>query len=967
MKNKLLIITLSTISFLTIQSNLNAQFYTYGHDPASQQWRQIRTDHFRLIYPVTWEDKAQELAHFMEAIRKPLSTSLNSNPKLTPVILRNQTMLSNGFVTWAPKRIEMVTTIPSNNQAVDWMRYLAVHEYRHVVQVEAVNRSTTGFFSKIFGEAVTGSVAGLHLPLWFLEGDAVLAETSFTRSGRGHLPSFMMPLKAQLLEHGSYSYDKAILGSYRDMVPDHYTLGYHLVASLQNKHGFEPFRSATRQVAKTPFFPGSFSRGIQKVNGKNLAGNYYAVVEELKTQWAETEKYASVSDYQIIKPDNSLDYVNYINPQYIDDDTFIAFRTTPADIPRLVKIGRDGSEEILFTPGFGYEITMSYANGLAAWLEINPDPRWGYRNWTNIRIFDLKTGKSHLITKRARLQAPILSPDGSRIVAVEVDATNRWALVIFDAGTGAELHRISSPDIDFIMEPDWTDCQNAIIAIAYVEGKGKSIVKTHIENPHFEHLFHTGFTDISEPAIHDCVIYFTGTWSGRDELYAWDIEEKQLYRVLASRFGATCAGFSEDGKRILFSDYTSTGYQIGEATTDKLVAVEIDKIGSQTPELYASAAREAYLLADTISVKSNRYQSSTFHKFPNLFHFHSWFPVALDVNGMSSNPGITAFSQNLLGTTVIGLGYEYDTENKGHKAFVDVSYKALYPVFDLRAEKGAEDRFYRSGDSIVNLRTSVSIISGGVGLPLSFNHNALIYGFIPRLSTSQEWYSFNFRDSIYTRANRSLTYMFSGYAYQRMAFRDLFPALGVSAAVGFRHTPFRNTQAFNDINAGRITYGIVSVFLPGIMKHHSFRLYAGGQHKVYGQTYFGDAIRHARGYQALPNHELALLSASYSFPLWYPDVALGSFIYSKRLKTNFFFDHSRSVFNEKLTTLNSFGIDMLLDAHLLRMPMPFEFGLRTLYLENERKLRFEFLWGVDFYAVGQGLKAVRDFIPTYKF
>ncbi|HHN47580.1 MAG TPA: hypothetical protein ENN08_01360, partial [Bacteroidales bacterium] len=384
------ILVLSLLLFCLCTGKICAQYFTYGQDPASQKWRQIRTDNFRLIYPDTWEDKAQELAHFLEAVRKPLSASLKSNPKPISVILRNQTMLSNGFVMWAPKRIEMVTTIPYDNQAVDWMRYLTVHEYRHVVQVEAVNRSTTGFFTRIFGESIIGSVVGLHLPLWFLEGDAVLAETSFTRSGRGRLPSFKMPLTAQVLEQGTYSFDKATLGSYRDMVPNYYTLGYHLVAAIQSKYGFDPFQAATQQVARTPFLPGSFSRGVKKVSGKSLAQNYQSVFSELEAEWEESFNNSPVSDYKLIEPVCSFDYVSYINPQYIDEEHIIAFRTTPADIPRLVKIGRDGSEEIMFTPGFGYLGTMSYANGLVAWVEIRHDPRWDYRVWTNVRVFDIE-------------------------------------------------------------------------------------------------------------------------------------------------------------------------------------------------------------------------------------------------------------------------------------------------------------------------------------------------------------------------------------------------------------------------------------------------------------------------------------------------------------------------------------------------------------------------------------------------
>jgi hypothetical protein len=952
-------------SMFTLLNNVNAQYFTYGQDPASQKWRQIRTDNFHLIYPEIRETKATELAHFLEAIRQPLSSSLNSSPRPIPVVLRNQTMLSNGFVMWAPKRVEMVTSIPYDNQATDWMKYLSVHEYRHVVQVETLNRSTTGFFSKIFGQHITGAVAGLHFPLWFLEGDAVLSETAFTSTGRGRLPSFSMPLTAQLLEKGVYSFDKATLGSYRDMVPDHYTLGYHLVASIQSKYGYDPFRFAMKQVGSTPFLPGSFSRGVKKVSGYDLSKNYKRSMSELSEQWQLHISNAPVSEYTIITNNEKFDYVDYINPQYLDEDTFIAFRTTPADIPRLVKIGRDGSEEVLFTPGYGYFISMSYANGLVAWTEINTDARWEYRNRTNLRVLNVNTGESRLITKQGRLQAPMLSPDGSQIAAIELDEINNWSLQIYDAENGEQLYSFTDPEIDFLMEPAWSDCSKAIIAIAFVEGKGKSIVKTHIENPGFEHLFHAGFNEINEPAIHDCVVYFTGTWSGRDELYAWDIHEEKLFRVLASPYGATTSSFSEDGKRILFSDYTATGYKIGEAATGQLFPVDVSEIKSISLNLYEAAAQLENLVVDTIAISNQKLDSRKFHKFLNLFHFHSWFPAAIDVDGMMVNPGISAFSQDLTGTTVLALGYDYNTANDSHKAFVDLSFKALYPVFDLRLEAGAEDRFYRNGDSVVELRTSTGKITGGVGLPLSFNRHALIYGFTPRLSTSQEIYSFTFQDDAQTRGSRSVSYRLSAYAYRRMAFRDLYPRLGISAAAGFTHTPFRRSEPFTDVNAGSLTHAVTSIFLPGLVKHHSLRLYAGWQEKIYGSTYFGDAIRPARGYHALPNDELSLLSASYSMPLWYPDLALGSVLYAKRLKTNLFFDHSRTTFKDALTISNSIGIDLLLDAHLLRMPMPFEFGLRTIYLENDNSFMFEFLWGIDFYAVGQGLNGHRNRIPVY--
>jgi hypothetical protein len=931
-----------------------AQYFTYGQDPASQKWRQIRTDNFHLVYPEIWENKAKELAHFLEAIRQPLSSSLNSNPRPIPVVLRNQTMLSNGFVMWAPKRIEMVTTIPHDNQAIDWMRYLTVHEFRHVVQVEAVNQSTTRFFSSVFGQHITGAVVGLHLPLWFLEGDAVLAETSFTRSGRGRLPSFKMPVTAQVLEQGAFSFDKATLGSYRDMVPNHYTMGYHLVAAMQSKYGFEPFQAATRQVARTPFLPGSFSRGVKKVTGKNLRQNYETVITELESEWQESFSNAALSDYELIEPDNKFDYVSYINPQYVDDDTFIAFRTSPADIPRLVKIGRDGTEEILFTPGFGYPGTMSYANGLVAWAEIKRDPRWDYRVWTDVKVFDLERRQSKLITRRGRLQAPRLSPDGSQVAAVEVDETNQWALLIMNSSNGEELHRLTDPEIDFLMEPAWSDDGQSIVAIAFEQGKGKSLVISGIADPGFTKLFEAGFADIFKPFVKNGFVYFTGTWSGRDELYAWDINGQQLYSVLSSSFGATYTGFSDDGSAILFSVFTSYGYKIGEYKISNHREADAQGIQSLNTPLYEQAANQSSILVDTIALPDKRIESQPFVKLHNSGVFHSWVPVSLDVDGLHANPGFTIFSQDLLGSKETAIGFEFGQTNYKRVAFLDYSVKSLYPVFNLRIDVGSEDRIYGS-DGRDTSRTAFARLRAGVSLPLSFQRNAVNFGLIPRVSASQEIFD---PARPHTYGLRTLSYNFSTYAYQRMAYRDLFPRFGISAAAGFSHSPFITWKRISGLSAGQILYGAAVLYMPGIFRHHSFRLYAGTQRKIRMNTSFGDGIRLARGYHAMRNDKMATISLAYSFPFWYPDIAIGPVLYAKRLKANFFFDRSRVMIDQRQFILGSYGFDLLVDAHLLRMPMPFEFGLRTMYLENENNFRFEFLWGVDFYAVGHLLKTM---------
>jgi hypothetical protein len=151
--------------------------------------------------------------------------SLGHNPKRIDVLIHSRSAYSNGFVSWAPKRIELFPTPDQDIFAQDYLEQLAIHEFRHVVQIDKLNKGFTKALSFLFGQQAIGAVLGVYVPTWFLEGDAVMAETMLSRSGRGRLPSFEQEMKAQLLEKRLYSYDKAGLGSYRDYVPNHYIMG----------------------------------------------------------------------------------------------------------------------------------------------------------------------------------------------------------------------------------------------------------------------------------------------------------------------------------------------------------------------------------------------------------------------------------------------------------------------------------------------------------------------------------------------------------------------------------------------------------------------------------------------------------------------------------------------------------------------------------------------------------------------
>jgi len=117
---------------------LVAQYYILGDDPSGIQWKQINTDKFQIIYPSTFEIKAQRMANLLNNTYLFAGKSLNSQPSKISIVLHTSTVRSNGFVAWAPARMELFTTPHQEIYAQDWLEQLAIHEYRHVVQIDKI-------------------------------------------------------------------------------------------------------------------------------------------------------------------------------------------------------------------------------------------------------------------------------------------------------------------------------------------------------------------------------------------------------------------------------------------------------------------------------------------------------------------------------------------------------------------------------------------------------------------------------------------------------------------------------------------------------------------------------------------------------------------------------------------------------------------------------------------------------------
>jgi hypothetical protein len=148
-----------------LNSPLQSQFYETGQDPFSVSWKQIRTKNYKLIFPADFEKNARLFATVVDSFYPVSSKFLLKKHKPVSVVFHTRSSLSNGLVVYAPKRMELYTIPPQDNYPQDWLDQLALHETRHVVQLDALNQGLTRIGSFLIGQQAVGAASGL-VPRW---------------------------------------------------------------------------------------------------------------------------------------------------------------------------------------------------------------------------------------------------------------------------------------------------------------------------------------------------------------------------------------------------------------------------------------------------------------------------------------------------------------------------------------------------------------------------------------------------------------------------------------------------------------------------------------------------------------------------------------------------------------------------------------------------------------------------------
>ncbi len=239
----------------------------FGGNAPSVKWKQINTLKAKVIFPQGLDSQANRIANAVQLMDSATSKTIGGSQRKWNIILQNQTTIPNAYVRMAPIMSELFMTPGQDNfntGSIRWDDNLITHENRHMQQFSNFNKGLTKLFSFFLGQEGQLFANGLFLPDYFFEGDAVWQETLVSAQGRGRMPAFYNGFKSLWLENKKYSWMKYRSGSLKDFVPDHYPLGYILVAYGYEKYGENFWNNVTNDAVR---FKSFFNKAIEKHSG----------------------------------------------------------------------------------------------------------------------------------------------------------------------------------------------------------------------------------------------------------------------------------------------------------------------------------------------------------------------------------------------------------------------------------------------------------------------------------------------------------------------------------------------------------------------------------------------------------------------------------------------------------------------------------------------------------------------------
>lgn len=841
-----------------------------GGNPPSLKWKQINTNDVRVIFPAGHDSTAERITNVIGWIKNPTEATIGSKSKKINILLQNNTTISNAFVALGPYKSEFYLT-PTQNSfelgSLPWPDQLAIHEYRHVEQFNNFNVGLSHVLYLIFGEEGQALANNAAIPNWFFEGDAVYNETNVSKQGRGSLPYFYNGYRSLWKDGRRYSWMKLRNGSYKDFVPDHYPLGFMLVAYGREKYGDEFWKNVTHDAAsyKGLFYP--MQKAIKKYSGSDYITFRNNALDFFKKEFEITNETA-------------VKVTPYLNEEFpaFSGGKIIYVKSSYKQIAEFI-IKEGNSEKKIRVRDNSLDNHFSLRNGKIVYASYRPNVRWGYTDYSEIQILDITNGKQQTLTNKTKYFSPDISEDGKRIVAVDESVDGKCALHILDAESGKLLSQIPNPDQLFYTYPKFYGANKIISAVRDTSGE-MSLAEVDAQTGKINYLTPSSYNVIGFPSVYHDTIYFTNSYQKNDELFCYTYNDKKLWKIKhENEYGLGKYEPTVNDSSIVWATFTSSGYRLVQVSKEEISFEEINPTSmDKNTSSFGITSLNNVNSNLLYSVSDSSFTVNKYSKTYRLFNFHS-----IEPNIDDPDYTLTLLGENILNTLQSQLSFTYNRAEQSKKIGFATTYGALFPYLSAGINYTIDRR--TTNASLKPVYFNELEPYAGINIPLNFSkgRSFTYLNFGTQYIYNESAFKGVYKDSL-GKISYSYVSSFLSFSHQiQKARQQIFPKFAQTLSLSYKSalTHYSGDQFLINGN----------IYLPGFSKTHSIVLNAALLTKdTSRQTNFSSGFPFSRGYASSNFYRMYKWGINYHFPLAYPDAGFGNIFYLLRVRANLFYD-----------------------------------------------------------------------------
>jgi hypothetical protein len=551
--------------------------HAHAGDPRLE-WYTLSTPHFRVNFHGGLEPLARRAAAISENLYHTLGEHLDQRPsEVVEILLTDDSDFANGSAGAVPyDAIRLFVTAPDDMSALgdydDWLNELLTHEYTHILHVDNVS-GLPAVLNKLMGKTV---IPNQWQPRWVLEGLAVAMETAHTSGGRLRSSQFDMYMRADVLEDHFAGLDQ-MSGSPRRFPGGNlwYLYGSEFISYINDTYGPNVFAAVADDYG-AQVMPWGINRSIRRVTGRTYEELYDGWLTTLKRRYGAqaaeirarglregrrlTFRGQNAGGARMTGGCSTLGKPSLVYPRD-DGDASPGIYELPLDgsAPDGTLRARASADQL----GFGPDCSLFFDNTAISARRYLFQDLYRQLPGTSSRYED---DTRQRLTRGLRARYADVSPDGRRVVYVTNDrGTSTLYIADLSADFRLEHARRLVPSARFeqAYTPRFSPDGRSVAYSAWTSGGYRDIRVVDVASGRFWEPFHDRALDQQPVFSRDGrLLYFSSDRSGVSNIYAYELGTARLWQVTNVINGAYFPELSADQKQLVYTGYTSRGFDL---------------------------------------------------------------------------------------------------------------------------------------------------------------------------------------------------------------------------------------------------------------------------------------------------------------------------------------------------------------------------------------------------------------------